>query len=150
MPELKIEVYGVPAPGGSKRGFIRGGHVVITDACKRNKPWRETVLWSARKAMEEQGWVKPVERSISVTVCFYMPRPAGHFGSGKNAGVLKPSAPESPFRKPDLTKLWRSTEDALTDAGCWGDDAMIVTQTVSKAYVWAERPEPGATIRVGA
>jgi crossover junction endodeoxyribonuclease RusA len=31
-----------------------------------------------------------------------------------------------PMRTPDLSKLARSTEDALTDAGIWRDDARVV------------------------
>ena len=40
-----------------------------------------------------------------------------------------------PMRKPDLSKLARSTEDALVDAGLLADDARIVEyQRLAKVY----------------
>jgi crossover junction endodeoxyribonuclease RusA len=48
--------------------------------------------------------------------------------------------------RPDLSKLIRSTEDALTDAGLIHDDARICWLTVTKAEVisWT-----GADITIG-
>lgn len=54
-------------------------------------------------------------------------------------------------KKPDGSKLQRSTEDALTDAGLWRDDARVVEWIGVKAYP-GEHPDalhaPGARIRV--
>jgi Holliday junction resolvase RusA-like endonuclease len=62
-----------------------------------------------------------------------MPRIGSHYGSGKNAEKLKPTAPKFHTVKPDATKLLRSTEDALTGI-LWRDDAQIARQTVEKSY----------------
>jgi hypothetical protein len=54
--------------------------------------------------------------------------------------VQKPkSAPKTrrtwPDKKPDLSKLVRSTEDAITDAGLWADDARVVEYArLAKVY----------------
>ena len=71
---------------------------------------------ATRKASEEGtvSWY-PVSGPLSVTMVFTLPRPK--------------SCPKSrlwPDKKPDLSKLVRSTEDALIDAGIIDDDARIV------------------------
>jgi crossover junction endodeoxyribonuclease RusA len=57
-----------------------------------------------------------------------------------------------PMRYPDLSKLLRSTEDALTTAGVWADDARVIEyRHLAKVYP-GEHPDaldaPGAVIRV--
>jgi Holliday junction resolvase RusA-like endonuclease len=134
-----FEVPGDPAPGGSKRAFRRGRRIVVTDDCKRNKAWRATVALYARAAFR-----RPASRNpLRVTATFFIRRPRSHYGTGRNASVVRASAPPMPTSKPDATKLWRSTEDALTGI-IWVDDAQIVEQTVAKQYA----ATPGAMIKV--
>jgi len=84
---------------------------------------------------------------VSVTVMFRLPRPKGHYGTGRNAGYLRASAPRLPGGRPDIDKLLRSTFDALGEAGVWGDDSQVTDVHASKMY--ANPYEPiGATIRV--
>ena len=56
-----------------------------------------------------------------------------------------------PCRMPDLSKLIRSTEDALTDAGVWTDDARVVEVVARKVYpyegVWSLHA-PGVRIQI--
>ena len=58
----------------------------------------------------------PLDCPLRLHMVFTLPKPA--------------SAPKRrqtwPMRTPDLSKLARSTEDALTDAGIWKDDARVV------------------------
>jgi hypothetical protein len=78
---------------------------------------------------------------------FRFARPKGHYGSGRNAAVLKPGAPRSPAGKPDLDKVLRSTLDALGEAGCYRDDSQVVAVEAQKAY--CEPGElPGATLQL--
>ena len=134
-------VSGVPQPGGSKRAFVnkKTGRAIITEDCKRNKGWRSMVADAARPVAPTVPIMEPVEMHIT----FVMPRPKGHFGSGKNAATLKPSAPWGHTVKPDATKLVRSTEDALTGI-LWHDDAQIVVQVIRKIY----GPQPGASVTI--
>lgn len=117
---MKIEftVYGRPAPQGSKRHV---GNGVMIESSKHVKPWRVLVHAAARQAIEE--WERavgvpwsPLDEALRVRMVFTMPKPK--------------SAPKSrqtwPCRLPDLSKLVRSTEDALTNAGLWRDDARVV------------------------
>lgn len=48
--------------------------------------------------------------------------------SVKKAKRLYPSV------SPDLSKIVRSTEDALTDAGVWTNDALVVVLSAWKVY----------------
>jgi Holliday junction resolvase RusA-like endonuclease len=74
---------------------------------------------------------------------FIMPRPKGHYRSGKHAGEVKDGAPPYPAVKPDAGKLARGTEDALTGI-VWRDDSQIVTEVLTKRY----GPQAGCRIRV--
>lgn len=66
---------------------------------------------------------------VTLRVTFVRPRPAGHYG---RTG-LRPSAPAHPTVRPDLTKMLRALEDALTGV-VWRDDAQVVHLDVVKAY----------------
>jgi len=141
---LEFSVIGVPAPGGSKRGFYNAKikRVMIVDACARNKPWREAVRWAAIEAMKHAGirtgQCFPLQGPIRLDVIFWMPRPKGHYRTGNHAGKLRENAPLYPVTKPDRTKLLRALEDALTDSGIWKDDTQVVSGDVSKRYTTRE------------
>ena len=83
---------------------------------------------------------------VRLRIVFWLVRPKGHYGTGRNEGVVKKSAPVWPATKPDSDKLTRSTMDALTDAQVYRDDAQVVHLDVWKAY--ADDSGPGARITV--
>lgn len=144
---LEFFVPGLPAPGGSKKGFpIKRANgtigVTLTDDAKRNAPWRASVSLEARIAM---GGHEPFDGPLELDVTFVMPRPRGHFGSGRNAERIKPSAPSHHVVKPDRTKLLRALEDAMTMI-VWRDDTQVVSGTVSKVY--GMRPGARVTVRL--
>jgi Holliday junction resolvase RusA-like endonuclease len=68
------------------------------------------------------------------------------------------SAPKTrktwPDRMPDLSKLIRSTEDSITDAGLWEDDARIVEfARMAKVFPGEDADAlstPGVRIRIEA
>lgn len=66
---------------------------------------------------------------LELLVVFTVPRPKGHYG----ARGLRPSAPEYPAVRPDVTKLLRAVEDACTGI-VWRDDAQIIEQHATKRY----------------
>lgn len=128
-------VFGVPQPAGSKRAFVftpkDGGRprASVSDANSKSKPWQYAVAVSAREVYHGPLLTDPLD----VTMVFYRPRPQGHYGSGKNAGAVKSSAPEFPGTKPDLLKLARGIEDALTGV-LYVDDARIVNEHLYKRW----------------
>lgn len=124
---VSFTVYGKPQPAGSKRGFYAGGRVIVTDANANSRPWKALVSDAALKEIGGRG---PLYRGpLSLSLMFYMPRPKGHFG---RRGLL-PSAPEHPAVKPDVTKLIRAVEDAMTGI-VWKDDTQVVIQQAQKQY----------------
>lgn len=132
MSAITFEVLGRAQPAGSKRGFVnpRTGGVIITDANKASRPWKQEVASVARDAMEDRDlFTGP----LVLNVVFTFTRPKGHYGTGRNHDVVKPSAPEYPAVKPDATKLLRGVEDAMTGI-VWRDDCQVVRQYVHKQY----------------
>lgn len=136
---MRITVHGIPAPQGSKR-HVGNGRMIESSA--KVKPWREAVKW----AVIDQGPARMATGAVVVDVTFYLPRPQGHYGTGRNACTLRPSAPEYPAVKPDIDKLLRSTLDGLGDVGVWADDSRVVHVRASKAYA-DDRPA-GADITI--
>jgi crossover junction endodeoxyribonuclease RusA len=134
-------VSGVPKPAGSKTAFVNKhtGKAIVTDACKTSKDWKSLVAYTAREYYKGELLTGPV----IVTMTFYQTRPACHYGSGKNAAVLKPSAPTWPTGKPDVLKLTRAVEDACTGI-LWKDDSQIVDERIIKRY----GDKPGVKIQV--
>lgn len=136
-PELRIVARGLPAPQGSKRHV---GNGVMIESSRKVRPWREAVKTAALDVIGDD-W-RALDEPLVVSMVFTMPKPA--------------SAPKRrrtwPMRTPDLSKLIRSTEDALTDAGVWRDDARVVGyRETRKAYPGEDPhalPTPGAVIRI--
>ncbi len=135
MPGLSFDVKGVPGAQGSKRHVGRG---IMVESSKKVAPWRSDVRDAALAAMSDNDWLTltgPV--TIDVTFCF--PRPRSHYGTGRNAGTLKPSAPTHPTSRAhgDIDKLVRSTLDALVSAGVLHDDSLVVNLHAYKRWsVW--------------
>jgi Holliday junction resolvase RusA-like endonuclease len=73
------------------------------------------------------------EGPLILTISIYRSRPKGHYGTGRNEGCLRMSAPFYPTTQPDTTKLVRGIEDAMTGV-VYRDDAQIVHQKARKSY----------------
>lgn len=128
-PAICFTVTGSPEPGGSKKAYIVNERAVIVDANPRVKGWRNEVAFACRQQYQGALLTGP----LAVEFTFFVPRPKSHHGTGKNAGVVKDSAPKYPAVRPDVLKLARGTEDALTDV-LWRDDALIVEERLLKLY----------------
>lgn len=131
---MQFFVPGIPAPQGSKTKWG-------TEASKNLKPWRDSVIIAARNAEPQRVYFS----EVAVDLTFFFPRPKSHFGTGRNATLLKSSAPEWKASAPDLDKLCRAILDALVQAGILRDDALVVTLNAGKLY--DEHPGCRVTIR---
>ena len=147
---ILFHVVGTPAPQGSKTAMpVRKngkltGKTNLVESSKALKPWRTLVTHQARRA-KPKGFT-PYVGAVRVEVIFRFPRPKGHYGTGRNAGTLKPSAPEHHITKPDADKLLRAIFDGLTAAGIYRDDSQVIETYAAKRY--AHGDNPGATISV--
>jgi Holliday junction resolvase RusA-like endonuclease len=139
---IEFTVTSMPAPQGSKsfKGMVNG-HAVMAESSKKVKPWRMDVKAAAEAVREAHG----IQRgALRVSMVFTLPKPT--------------SAPKTrktwPDRMPDLSKLIRSTEDSITDAGLWEDDARIVEfARMAKVFPGEDADAlstPGVRIRIEA
>lgn len=115
----------------------------VVDANPKSKDWKSYVKLQA--SQQWQGGL--LQGPLQVTFLFLVSRPQGHYGTGRNAGKLKDSAPRYPAKKPDLLKLARGVEDALTGS-VYGDDAQIVEEILRKRYVRRPEDPPRVDIEV--
>lgn len=121
-------VAGTPQPGGSKKGFPvkrAGGRmgVAIVDANPKAKAWKTAVRQAAKDPC--RGKMK-VDGPVVLNLTFYLARP-------------KTVKREHHAVRPDVTKLTRLVEDALTGFA-YTDDAQIVSASQTKHY--ATPPQP--------
>jgi len=129
---LPFFVPGRPAPAGSKRMFLNrktGKPTVVPDS-KYQKPWMDSVR---ARAIEIFAGRPLLTGPLALYIRFIIQRSKGHYGTGRNAGTLKASAPPFPTVKPDNVKLARGTEDALTGV-VWRDDSQVVLHGIEKIY----------------
>lgn len=140
MKILSTTIPGKPQQQGSKRFFNGRG----VEANKLLAPWRADAIANLQQAMGQQLVAQFIE-PVWVTATFAYARPASHYGTGRNAGELKLSAPHFKRSAPDLDKLQRALGDALTQAGVIRDDSLIVRWTVEK--VWESVPQVVVTVR---
>lgn len=134
--ELDFFVIGEPGPQGSKR-HVGGGRMI--ESSKKVKPWRDSVAWCAREAMCGRSIIGG---PVIVDMIFTLRKP-------QSAPKRRKSWAD---KKPDLSKLARSTEDALTTAGVYEDDARIVEYGRLAKVFPGEDPDalhsPGCVIRI--
>jgi len=143
MTELHFFVPGNARTSGSKTAFINSktGKPIITSANPKQKDWQQGVKWAA---MQEFNRQIPWDGPVMLTMMFVRVRPKGHFGTGRNSGVLKEWAKElQPTGKPDSLKLGRAVEDAMSGI-VFVDDAQIVEHHIRKIY----GDKPGVDVRV--
>ena len=126
MTGYVIEVRGTPAPQGSKRHIGNGRMIEMSKAVG---PRREAVRAETMKAVS-----LPLDGPVKVRLRFSFTRPASHYGTGRNAAQVKPSAPLFPAARPDLDKLVRAVLDGLTMGGAWRDDGQVAYLSAGKFY----------------
>ena len=80
------------------------------------------------------------EVPVRVDMVFVLPRPKSHFGTGRNAGKLKQSAPTYPKSRPDIDNYCKWVLDCINGTGgVWKDDSQVVSMSATKIY--GEQPE---------
>jgi Holliday junction resolvase RusA-like endonuclease len=126
--KISFFVPGRSAPGGSKSGFYRNGRVIMAPASKFTKPWMRTVCAAAKQVYHG----RPIEKAVKLYLTFYLTRPKNHWTKTCELSKTGRQRPH-PTVQPDLTKLIRSTEDALTGI-LWKDDCQVVRQVTGKDY----------------
>ena len=124
---IKIKVTGKPVAKARPR-FARRGKFVKTYSDQETEESRFYML-----AKEQLYKRDVIPGPIGMLAIFEFERPKSHFGTGRNAGRLKPSAPGHHIKKPDGSNLVKFVEDVLNGLA-WADDSQIVDLTVVKRF----------------
>ena len=138
--EYSFTVEGTAQPAGSKQAYVpldrdkqpyrrpNGGIVVsVVDANPKLKKWQHHVVATALERYQGPRF----QGAVQLTIRCYAPRPASHQGT-KGLSKLGRETP-FPISRPDVLKLARGIEDALTGVA-WADDAQIVVEHLEKHY----------------
>lgn len=123
---IRLRVYGVPAPQGSKSAFVRGGRAVVTEGGSKtgrqsHAAWRQAVATAARDWQEAHD-APLLDEPVDVGISFIIPKPKS-----------VPKKRYYPTTKPDLDKLVRSVLDAISGV-LIRDDAQVVSLKAVKRY----------------
>lgn len=137
---INFWVPGFAAPQGSKeyKGH-RNGKPLLVDQCKRLPAWKADVKKASEKAMVGHKMLE--KQFVSLSLYFFMPRPKAHY---RKDGSLSPNAALRPITTPDLTKMVRAVEDAMSNT-VYDDDSRVVVQSNEKYY---ERENVGPGVHV--
>lgn len=106
--------------------------------------WKSDISNAARFHKPEQ----PIAGAVALEVVFYMPRPKGHYRTGKHAGELHDWAPARHVAKPDFDNLAKCVADVLTTLGFLVDDGQISDTIIRKRYAQAGRMGAQITLHV--
>lgn len=139
MATLAFQVVGHPEPAGSKRAVpnsrdwrVRPGVTwKVLDDNPKSDAWKKLVAQSAKNAQLARR-IGRLEGPLYVQMTFHRLRPKAHL---KTDGSLNAEGGrnEYPTTKPDVLKLARAVEDAMTGI-VYVDDAQIVSENLMKRY----------------
>lgn len=130
MRAVTFTVPGSPVPAARPR-FARVGNHVRTYTPSSNVQFMEQVRFAYTASYGDFLFDRGTPLLLIAT--FYVARPKGHYGTGRNADVLKPSAPALPTTRPDLSNLLKLFEDAL-NGYAFVDDSNLVDIHMRKRY----------------
>lgn len=139
---IRLEIFGEPAPQGSKR--VYNGRIVEAGS-KKLKPWRKAIADAAFNLLSEEHSL--ITGPLRVEVDFFLPRPS----------TVSQRKRPLPIVPPDLDKLARSLLDGLNqgadsgkvgDGVIYADDSQVVELIARKHY--ADEREPGAIVVITA
>jgi Holliday junction resolvase RusA-like endonuclease len=134
---IQFEVLGIPKAQPRTKIARQGAFVRAYDPAAEEK-------LSLSAEIKRYAPVKPIDEPIVIKIEFYMPRPNNHYGSGRNAGVLKANAPLWCSSKPDLDNMIKYITDTM-NAVFYRDDALIFWITANKRY--ADMPKTRVMIQ---
>lgn len=131
-------VLGDPVQQGDMTCYGGNGHRLSHSNAKELKPWRDQVRAAALRWVNDRA---DIHQPLDVTITWSLERPAGHWGTGRNADKLKPSAPAYPATGLDVDKLARAVLDALTvpkgepaTDGLYANDSVVCDLFARKRY----------------
>lgn len=136
--EIVLEVPGQPVPQPRARVSTRGGFArAYTPSKHPIHVYRQAIVLLAKASQ-----VKQIDGLAFLHVDAVFARPGSHWRKHD----LKPSAPLAPVGDGD--NIIKGIADALTDAGAWPNDKLIVDWRILKRF-GARNEQARTTIRFG-
>lgn len=132
MGKIAFFVPGIPRTKGSQK-WVKSKHTgkSVPTTNENLDIWVGKVSMFAQEAMK--GHERLDDQAVEIDLYFLFERPKGHYGTGRNAGKLKPSAPLRHFQKPDPDKLERAIFDAMSGI-VYKDDRQIDDHHTKKGW----------------
>ena len=144
-------IHGDPRPQERPRATIRGKRAAVYN---RECPWRQTVA-HALQAFDLPHFF-PEGVPVAMHLRFYLSRPKSHYGTGRNSGTLKPSAPVMPITGGtgakkrgmigDVDNYAKAVLDEMNGV-VFHDDAQVIQLRVTKQYADGRPPGVWFTLR---
>lgn len=138
----------VPQPRQRHRAFIKNGKAMAHNYTPEKHPvqaWKRII-----QNCFKNDKIEKIEGPIRLDLYFVIDRPKSHYRTGKNAHLLKDSAPEKwHLQKPDSDNFTKAVMDAINGLDIWNDDNQVCILTVQKVWIHKEQPNPGCHIMIG-
>ena len=132
---MKIVIKGNPIAKKRPRFVRRGKFVgVYNDQETEEGRW----LWEATHQIDRM-----YQGAVKMECDFVFKRPKSHFGTGRNAGKLKLSAPVFHIQTPDADNCLKFIKDCLNNHA-YKDDSQVVSVAIRKR--WANLGEDAQSI----
>ena len=128
---IEFRVVTDPVPKGSTHAFkhrATGKIVTQQNNAERLYAYQNMISFAAKRAGATMS-----SGPMKVKILFGIKRPKIHYGTGKNASNIRPSAPKQHLQPPDIDKLTRAVLDGLTGVA-YDDDAQVIGLAVSKSW----------------
>jgi Holliday junction resolvase RusA-like endonuclease len=106
--------------------------------------WKSCIAAAAKPYVPAE----PITGPVQVDCTFTLPRLIGHYGTGKNAGKLKESAPQYHVVKPDLDNAMKCVWDVIVYLRFIMDDTQICKSWSEKIYENPPALKPGCQITI--
>jgi Holliday junction resolvase RusA-like endonuclease len=133
----RITVHGYVTPKARAR-VLKNGHS-YTPTATREAEFRIAQAWR-----EAYPSVPPAAGPVALHVLVIRSRPLSHYGTGRNAGALKPGAPRWITVKPDIDNYQKVVLDALNGVA-YADDGRVARLYGEK--MWGEGDYWVVTVR---
>jgi Holliday junction resolvase RusA-like endonuclease len=148
--ELRFRAFGTPKPQRRPQAFYneKTGKAG-TYNLKNAEPWKWEIGHVAEPAIASAIGATPLAGPLEIEMTFWFARPKGHYGTGRNAKLVKESSPRFPCckGKEDFDNIAKPVCDVLTVLRAWDDDGLIVRAVIAKLYE-TETERPGCLVVV--
>lgn len=148
IKELSFFVPGTPKTQGSKTAYMdhNANKVRLVNVNNEKlKAWRSDIRNEAQKEAARLAWqMGDKDTPICLRLTFYFRRPSGHYTS---KGNYSKNAASYHTKKPDVSKLARAVEDAMTGL-IYIDDSQVFSEIITKEYLDSLQDPEGVQVSV--